>query len=223
LVVLIGEKIQNQAGTKMESTTNWQRCNMQTFWREVAPCSHVVQIYEEEDVFLNLLEGYIAGGITVGDCVIVIATAAHLHTLEARLRSHGLDLATLAARDQYIPLDAEAVLSQILVNDWPDYQRFMETMDALFDRAHRAQRQVRAFGEVVSLLWSQGKSGATVMLEYLWNTLYEREQFALFCAYPRNGFAQDTHSAVKNICSTHATMITGWEKSKTEMCYRHVA
>jgi hypothetical protein len=196
---------------------------MQTFWREVAPCSHVVQIYEDQEVFLNLLEGFVAGGITVGDCVIVIATAAHLEALEERLLSHGYNLATLSARDQYIALNAEEVLAKFMVNDWPDYHLFMETVSTLFERAHQNQRQVRAFGEMVALLWAQGKSGATVMLEYLWNTFCEKEDFALFCAYPQSGFAQDTHSAIKNICSTHSKMVAGWEKSKTEISFINLA
>jgi hypothetical protein len=203
----------------MESTTNWQRCNMQTFWRDVAPCAHVVQIYEDPEVFLNLLEGFVAGGITVGDCVIVIAQADHLKALEERLQLHGYDLDALAARDQYMALDAEETLAKFMVDDWPDYHLFMETINALFQRAHQKQRQVRAFGDMVAVLWSQGKSGATVMLEYLWNTLCEKEKFALFCAYPKSGFDQDTQSAIKNICSTHSQMVTGWEKSKTEICY----
>jgi hypothetical protein len=195
---------------------------MQTFWREVAPCSHVVQIYEDEDTFLNLLEGFVAGGITVNDCVIVIATADHLEALEGRLRSHGYDLAALSARDQYIALDAQQTLARFMVNDWPDYHLFMETMADYFQRAHQKQRQVRAFGEMVALLWAEGKSGATVMLEYLWNTYCDKEKFSLFCAYPQSGFAQDTQSAIKNICSTHSKMITGWERSKTEIAYLSV-
>lgn len=196
---------------------------MQTFWREVAPCSHVVQIYEDPEVFLNLLEGFVAGGIAVGDCVIVLAQAAHLRALEERLSLHGYDLAALSAQDQYIALDAEQTLAQFMVNDWPDYHLFMETINALFQRAHLKKRNVRAFGEMVAVLWSQGKSGATVMLEYLWNTYCEKEKFALFCAYPQSGFSQDTQSAIKNICSTHSKMVTGWHKSKTEICYLPVA
>lgn len=207
----------------MESTKNWQRCNMQTFWREVAPCAHVVQIYENQESFLNLLEGFVAGGIAVGDCVIVIAQSDHLRLLEQRLRLHGYDLEALAARDHYIALDAEETLAKFMVDDWPDYHLFMDTINGLFQRAHRQQRQVRAFGEMVAVLWSKGKSGATVMLEYLWNTYCEKEKFSLFCAYPKSGFAQDTQSAIKNICSTHSQMVAAWEKSKTEICYLPLA
>jgi hypothetical protein len=207
----------------MDPTTNWQRCNMQTFWRDVAPCSHVVQIYEDQEGFLNLLEGFVAGGIADGDCVIVIATAPVLKALKVRLRLHGYDLESLSARDQYIALDAEEVLARFMVNDWPDYHLFMDTMTTLFQRAHLNQRKVRAFGEMVAILWGQGKSGATVMLEYLWNTFSEKEEFSLFCAYPQSGFAQDTQSAIKNICSTHTQMVTGCERSNTEISYTHIA
>lgn len=195
---------------------------MQTFWQEIAPCAHVVQIFEDPEVFLNLLEGFVAGGITVGDGVIVLAQRHYLQALEERLLFHGYDLAGLAARNQYIGLDAEYVLSKIMVNDWPDYHLFMETMEGLFQRARQQQRGVRAFGDLVAVLWGQGKSGATVMLEYLWNTLCEKEPFSLFCAYPQSGFDQDSRSAIKNICSTHTQMVTGWEKSKTEICYQPV-
>lgn len=193
---------------------------MQTFWREVAPCSHVVQIYEDQEGFLNLLEGFVAGGIAVGDCVIVIAQAKNRSALAERLASHGYDVEALMAKDQYIALDAEETLAQFMVDDWPDYHLFMNTISAVFQRAHQQQRQVRAFGEMVAVLWAQGKSGATVMLEYLWNTFSEKEKFPLFCAYPKSGFTQDTHSAIKNICSTHSQMVTGSERSKTEICYQ---
>ena len=203
----------------MNRNANWQRSNIQTFWGDIAPCSHVVQIYENQEVLLNLLEGFVAGGITVGDCVIVIGTTDNLEALRERLVSHGLDVEALEARDQYMALDADQTLAKFMVNDWPDYHLFMHTLNTLFERAHQKHKNVRAVGEMVALLWAQGKTGATVMLEHLWNTFSEKEQFPLLCAYPESGFAQDTQSAVRNICSTHSKMVTGWEKSKTEISY----
>ena len=32
------------------------------FWGEISPCEHLVQIYQDEGVFLNALEGFVAGG-----------------------------------------------------------------------------------------------------------------------------------------------------------------
>jgi NAD(P)H-hydrate repair Nnr-like enzyme with NAD(P)H-hydrate epimerase domain len=56
-------------------------CNLaksEIFWGEIAPCDHVLQIYEDDDIFLDALTGFVGGGINAGDAVIVIATATHL-------------------------------------------------------------------------------------------------------------------------------------------------
>ncbi|MDB5261730.1 MAG: hypothetical protein JWQ14_1011 [Adhaeribacter sp.] len=199
----------------MEKDKNWQQCNMQTFWGEVAACSHVVQIYENEDALLNLLEGFVTGGLTVGDSVVIIATPAHLFLLEQKLRLHGLNVDALCATGQYLSLNAEEVLAEFMVNDWPDYGLFMTTIDEVFSRIRKSPGQVRVFGEMVALLWARGNSSATVMLEHLWNTYCEKETFSLFCAYPQEGFPQDTTTSLRTICNAHSKMVTGWGKSST--------
>jgi hypothetical protein len=37
------------------------------FWGEITPCEHSVQIYDDDAVFLDALEGFIAGGLRKGD------------------------------------------------------------------------------------------------------------------------------------------------------------
>ena len=44
-------------------------------------------------------------------------------------------------------------------------------------------RRVRAFGEMVALLWSEGNQAAAIRLEELWNELALSQTFCLFCAY----------------------------------------
>ena len=48
-----------------------------------------MQIYENDDVFLDLLSGFVNGGVNLGECVVVIATASHLKALNARLKATG--------------------------------------------------------------------------------------------------------------------------------------
>ncbi len=59
------------------------------FWGEIAPCEHVVQIYENDENFLDLLSGFVSGGVNAGECAVVIATAAHLAALDQRLAALG--------------------------------------------------------------------------------------------------------------------------------------
>jgi len=66
---------------------------------------------------------------------------------------------------------------------------------------------VRAFGEMVAILWAQGNSGATVRLEHLWQDLCQEQNLALFCAYPRCGFTLDSAQSIEDICAAHSRVI----------------
>ena len=200
----------------------WEKSTHQGFWGEIAPCEHVLQIYEDDQVFMDLLTGFVSGGIKAGDCVIVIATAAHLKTLEDQLAADGFNTFELKLKDQFIPMDAHAALAQFMVNGWPDELLFKHFVTQLIARAQRKKRKVRTFGEMVAILWAQGLNGATVQLEDLWNRFCETEAFCLFCAYPKSGFTQDALDSMMHICGAHSKVIAGWGKSKTELMYQNL-
>ena len=67
-------------------------------------------------------------------------------------------------------------------------------MSGLLTRGRAGGRRVRAFGEMVAVMWARGEQGATVRLEHLWHRLCQSEAFSLFCAYPRIGFTQDAEA-----------------------------
>ena len=200
----------------------WTKISNQVFWGEIAPCDHVVQIYENDEVFLDLLNGFVSGGISAGDSVVVIATSIHLKLLNDRLESGGFDISNLIANDQYIPLDANETLSKFMVNDWPDENLFNHVVSDLIIKAKGNGRPVRAFGEMVAILWAQGQVGATIRLEHLWNKFCETQAFCLFCAYPQSGFTQDASDSVMHICGAHSKMIAGIGKGKTDLFYKEV-
>jgi hypothetical protein len=204
----------------MEPTNSWNHANTNVFWGEIAPSDHVVQIYEDTQVFIDMLEGYVSGGIKAGDCVIVIATSAHLTALETRLKADGFNVFDLALRDQYIPLDAEETLAKFMIGNWPDPNLFRHMVTGLIHRAKRNKRPVRAFGEMVALLWAKGSNGATVQLEHLWNNFCETESLTLFCAYPKSGFTENASESIMHICSSHSKMIAGFGKVNEEILYQ---
>jgi hypothetical protein len=188
----------------MDRRSNFQQNDIDVFWGEIAPCDHVVQIYNENDILLDSLEGYVSGGIHSGDGVIVIATRPNLDALKTRLLSKGVDLNDASEQKQYIALDAEETLSRFMMNGWPDNELFIEVITSLIRQARGKGRRVRAFGEMVALLWARGDAAATVRLEYLWNAICQKEDFSLFCAYPKAGLTQDIGQSISAICATHS-------------------
>jgi hypothetical protein len=177
------------------------------FWGEIAPCEHLVQIYENPTAFLDSLEGFVAGGLRAGDGVVVIALPGHRLALADRLAACGFDLEDARARAQYIDLDADETLAQFMRDDSPDEKLFQWLVADLLARAGHGGRRVRAFGEMVAVLWGNGHNDATFRLEQLWHELCQEKAFSLFCAYPRTGFTQDAESSIAEICRTHSRVV----------------
>ena len=199
----------------------WENSNIQAFWGEIAPWDDLIQIYENDRIFLDTLEGFAGAGFLAGDSVIIIATASHLENLNARLTMQGFNLEGLKKKHQYIPLEANETLSKFMVNDWPDENLLRTLLTDILNDATRDNRKVRAFGEMVAVLWEKGLHGATVQLEHLWCDLHKKD-FTLYCAYPRNSFTESASGSIDTICRAHTKIIDGYPRPATEIYYRAV-
>ena len=175
------------------------------FWGEMAPCDHIVQIYGDDNVFIDGLEGFVGNALRTGESAIVIATAAHLHALEKRMRDRGVDVARARLEQRYIDRLAEDTLDRFMVDGWPDEEKFAQCVAELLALARgNANRKVRAFGEMVAILWARGRVAATMQLELLWSRFCEAQQFPLLCAYPRDGFTRNATESIVDICRAHS-------------------
>ncbi|HEY3915860.1 MAG TPA: MEDS domain-containing protein [Verrucomicrobiae bacterium] len=182
------------------------RAHPEIFWGELAPCEHAVQMYEDEGALLDCLIGFVSSGLKRGEGVIVIATNAHLRAVESRLGD--VDLVAAQRENRYLPLDAREALSNFMVGDWPDEGLFYRFIGGVLRKARgTSTRKVRAFGEMVALLWAQGHNGATVRLEHLWTELCQGSDLCLFCAYPRAGFTKNADVSIREICAAHSKIV----------------
>jgi hypothetical protein len=175
------------------------------FWGEIPPCEHMVQFWDNEGAFLDTLEGFVAGGLRAGDGVIIIATSEHREQLQHRLAAQGL--VDGAHPGKYVALDADEILNQFMNKGWPDDKMFKFTILDALEQAAEGGRRVRAFGEMVAILWARGQEAATIRLEYLWHDLCREAGFSLLCAYPQAGFKQNAQDAVKQICDAHSRTV----------------
>ncbi len=170
---------------------------------------HHAQFYENDPYLVETLNDYLQTGLSSGEPVLVIATGAHRAGVEARLSEGGFDLAGAIETKRYVALDAADTLSRFMVNGLPDERLFTEVVGgAIRQAAPGGSSRVRAFGEMVGLLWAEGNRDAAVRLEQLWNNLASTHDFSLLCAYPMGGFNDETHGpAFLEICREHSRVV----------------
>ena len=173
----------------------------------IEPREHLVQFYGQEGAFLDSLCEFVGGGLLHGESVVVIATAAHLGALDTRLRARSFDVDRAIIEDRYIPLDAAGTMAQFMVNGWPDEPRFRAVVAGLLERARRGAPSVRAFGEMVAVMWARGEHAAVMHVERLWHALCHELGFSLLCAYPMSGFAPNAHAEIRKIVAAHSDVV----------------
>ena len=150
----------------------------------IAPCSHLLKFYETDEELLDVLEKFVLSGLHSSEACIVIATDEHRAALRRRLAERGIDVQQEAHEGFYIDIGARETLEQFMRNEWPDSERFEAVIRDVIMSARGDGRAVRAFGEMVALLWSDDCEDAAIRLEYLWNNIIPAEDLSLFCAYP---------------------------------------
>ena len=132
---------------------------------------HVVQLYTDDVFLTDVLCRFVGGALAVGDAAVVIATAAHRIALERRLSEVGLDTAKSALQGRYVTLDANETLPRFMVNGAVDEDRFLNIIGGVLRRlrdvVHGDACRIAAFGELVALLWAQGKPQEAIRVEEL--------------------------------------------------------
>jgi PAS domain S-box-containing protein len=173
---------------------------------------HSVHFYEEESALLAELVRFIGSALVGGDAAVVVATKAHRENIAQLLNARGLSVAAAANEGRYVALDAAETLSKFMVNDLPDAQLFRDLFSRVILQAKAAvaisEPSLAVFGEMVALLWADGKEGAAIQLEQLWNDLAKSHSFSLCCAYPMNSFYREENAEpFARICAEHSLVI----------------
>ncbi|HYR87854.1 MAG TPA: ATP-binding protein [Terriglobia bacterium] len=168
--------------------------------------NHDVQFYESEPYLHEAVARFLADGLRHGDQLVVITTPEHRHAFINVLNAQGFDIKAAIAAGQLTILDARETLATFMVGNLPDEQLFNRSIGDVITKARggREQAKVRAFGEMVDILWREGNAGEALLLEDLWNALARTHSFSLLCAYSMSNFGSSEHSVqFQQVCRQH--------------------
>jgi MEDS: MEthanogen/methylotroph, DcmR Sensory domain len=179
-----------------------------TSFIERAPAAgHAVQVYDDVSELARSFAAFVAAGFRDGDPAIAIATADHREAFAGELAQRGWDPAELERKAMLVSADAEELLDRFMDGETPSAQRFEHHIGGLVDEVSTRHpgRTVRAFGEMVDVLWRRGQQEAASALEELWNELAKTRSFALLCGYHLDVFEPDVQrDALPEVFRTHS-------------------
>jgi hypothetical protein len=170
---------------------------------------HAVKFYETPQSLCRIVAEFLGEGLLTEQPVLIIATPEHSAGILAEFRSRGVDVDGLLKAGDLLLLDAAETLATMLEDGIPDPDRFNVTMIGALEQLCKGRRDctVRAYGEMVDVLWKAGHEVAAIRLEMLWNKLAMTHDFSLLCGYAMGNFYKD--ASLAEIHREHSHVVGG--------------
>jgi hypothetical protein len=168
---------------------------------------HGVQFYNDSDSLCRIVGNFIGEGLEQGGLAVIIATPEHAAQIESCLSRRGNDVETLKRLGHLVMVDARETLGLFMTDGLPNPGVFRRTVGEILTkvRGGRERCTIRAYGEMVDLLWKDGREAAAIRLETLWNQLGGTHDFDLLCGYSMGNFYKG--AAIDEIKNQHSHLV----------------
>ncbi|HEY5950880.1 MAG TPA: MEDS domain-containing protein, partial [Kofleriaceae bacterium] len=177
-------------------------------WAELLrePQRHIAQLYKTSGFLADAAGRYLSEGARRGEIAIVIATPEHSQAIRHSMQQHGVQPDELFASGRLVLCDAATTLASFMRDGKLDRALAEQELGGLLSRLGANGSGLRAYGEMVMLLWRAGDSTAAIELEQVWNGLVEHHRFSLLCGYHLDGVS-GTYPAFAQACREHRQVL----------------
>lgn len=165
---------------------------------------HSVQFYSDSTNLCTTVADFLGDGLAAGQPIVVIAVPAHRSAILLELARRGFDVDRLIASTDLAVLDAGETLGLFMESGVPRPAAFRQVMGLLLETVRKGRHEcvVRAYGEMVDVLWRAEQHDAAIRLEVLWNELATEHLFSLLCGYQVGQFFKHA-AAIASVCEQH--------------------
>lgn len=175
--------------------------------------AHYVQLYSDDIGPLAFNVGrFLAEGLSQGDAALVIAAPEHTDAFACQLGNYGCDVPEAIRTKRLVVLDASTTLAQLMPKGRVDWNRFEKSIDGWVRslRSETGAKSVRVYGEMVGLLWNEGRTADTLHLEELWSRRQALGELKIYCGYQIDVFGHEFQDALAGrILAAHSCMLSG--------------
>jgi hypothetical protein len=169
---------------------------------------HAVQFYGSDNSLFTTVGGFISEGLVAGQPAVIIATEPHRAAIVEQLTTRLIDVKEAERIGDLVLVDAHEALATFMIESGPDAEAFERHVGGVIEKIlnGRSRTVVRAYGEMVDVLWKEGRTEAAIKLEILWNKLATTYQFALLCGYSMGNFYKQAEQ-FQEVCRQHTHVL----------------
>ena len=168
---------------------------------------HVVQFYDDEAALIQSVSRYVTDGLDARKSVVLVTSRERQDALFSLLDQHSGDL---------VVLDSERTLGELFEGGKFSARRFDAVIGKVMRGAVSRSRShgVRAYGDMVDVLWGCGCLNDALELERSWNDLQAQLPFDLYCAYNVDLFDEFDPEAVASMLCSHSSVVPNYRSSE---------
>jgi hypothetical protein len=201
----------------------WISVDADQFWTDIARHDHVVQLYENDGVFLDTLTGFSEATMHADENVVVVATDRHLGALEARLVSYGVEIEKMISENRFIPLNVEETIAEFMIDGKLDEALVLKSASDLLTKAGYGKRKFKMFGEIAPTLMAEGYKEIPMRIEQIFDKVFHENRSCLYCGYSKKLFNGDLLQYRSPVCNIHSKIISGSVKQLTHVLYQEMS
>ena len=166
--------------------------------------NHIVQVCQDAASQAEILTQYVKEGLANGEGVVIIARPALRKAVISKMDALGLDVHAFKSQGQIKFFDAEFLLSGFLIDGVLDEQAFQQFVASPVLAMQLKFGKVRAFGEMVDVLWKNDQQDLAIELEGWWDELCNKHELMLLCTYLLDSLDPNNYdNSLERICKCH--------------------
>ncbi|MBA3756735.1 MAG: MEDS domain-containing protein [Nitrosomonas sp.] len=166
--------------------------------------NHIVQICQNQTSQAEILTQYVKEGLANGEGVVIIARPALRKAVISKMDALGLDVHAFKSQGQIKFFDAEFLLAGFLIDGVLDEQTFQQFVASPILATQLKFGKVRAFGEMVDVLWKNDLQDLAIELESLWDELCNKHELMFLCTYLLDSLDPNNYdNSLERICKCH--------------------
>lgn len=184
----------------------------------VAGSRHSVHFHANDSRYLDEISQLVGAALQSGGQVVLVTSDATRIGVNQRLQARQMNLAVLAAREQYVATDSALALSLVMHEGRLDAKRVAEMIHGLdqlrLAGPHGPRGRLTICGDMSAVLCRNGDFEAALQLERIWDDLTRALPFFTVCCHAIDCFENsEALNLLSNVCAVHSAVTSGTSRA----------